>query len=91
MPKPKLPAGSVSSAGGAARPSRKSPTPSNGPSRMRTDRLVRSVGGTIADAAQALVDKATADQVRGVVEQLFSDGYLYSTIDDDHFKVTVTN
>ena len=46
-------------------------------------------GCTVADAAQALVNNgATADQVRQYVEQLVSDGHLYSTIDDDHFKAT---
>ena len=31
---------------------------------------------------------ATSDQVRNIVDQLVSDGHLYSTVDDDHFKAT---
>ena len=47
------------------------------------------MGVTIADAAQALqTNGATPEQVRTLVEQLVSDGHLYSTIDDDHFKAT---
>jgi hypothetical protein len=46
-------------------------------------------GPTVSEAADALAaNGATLDQVRGVIETLVADGHLYSTIDDDHFKVT---
>ena len=53
-------------------------------------------GCTVADAAQALANQwrkhwchpLTPELVRVVVKRLASEGHLYSTIDDDHFKAT---
>ena len=45
-------------------------------------------GCTIGDVSMALANNASPEQVRASVEQLVTDGHLYSTIDDDHFKAT---
>ena len=45
-----------------------------------------SIGYAVAEALAT--QGASNETVRGIVENLVSDGHLYSTIDDDHFKST---
>ena len=47
------------------------------------------VGGTISDCVNAVAPQGVTDaQVRAAVEALVNVGELYSTIDDEHYKVT---
>jgi replication factor A2 len=46
-------------------------------------------GCTVTEASDALAaNGASIEQVRQYVDNLVSEGHLYSTIDDDHFKAT---
>ena len=49
------------------------------------------IGLTVLDAAVHLANTgngATIEQVTAIVQDMTADGYLYSTIDDDHFHAT---
>ena len=47
------------------------------------------IGCTISDCVNAVAPQGVTDaQVRAAVEALVNVGYLYSTIDDEHYKVT---
>ena len=47
------------------------------------------IGCTIADCVQAMAPQGVTDaQVRTAVDNLVSEGHLYSTIDDEHYKAT---
>jgi len=45
-------------------------------------------GGDISDVVFALRGSATADQIRSEIENLCAEGQLYSTLDENHFKLT---
>ena len=47
------------------------------------------IGCTISDCVNAVAPQGVTDaQVRAAVEALVNVGYLYSTIDDEHYMVT---
>lgn len=51
-------------------------------------RGVSDSGFSISEAADALVTTMTLEEVRDCVDTLLEAHVLYSTIDDEHFKVT---
>ena len=47
------------------------------------------IGCTIANCVEAMAPQGVTDaQVRTAVDNLVSEGHLYSTIDDEHYKAT---
>ena len=47
------------------------------------------IGCTISDCVNAVAPQGVTDaQVRAAVEALVNVGYLYSTIDDEHYRAT---